>query len=243
MLKGQYATGVAVTSSTFDQSIPFTSPHDSSDGAIGLRLKDAREARGLTQLAVSTRSKWVDPEGKGVSRTALVGYEAGTSRPGARELRILCETLSVTPNLLIFGAEEPFQASQVALEGAFASGPARGLTQALQFGLTVAALRGNERAALLSLVLSMGGRQLGDARLSGLRAVSGFIASEVEVQLCKLLGAAGVSYDLEKLRSMKVEDIMDELSREMTSNIGNKLIFNEEGDPVGGEWEYPDPNP
>ena len=88
-----------------------------SDAEFGARLKAARDKRQLSQTAVATRSKWADPEGKGISRTALIGYEAGTSRPGTRELRILCATLVVSPNQLLFGSEAPLQTAHVALEG------------------------------------------------------------------------------------------------------------------------------
>lgn len=47
-------------------------------------------------------------EQTGISRAVLFGYEAGRTRPGARELRLLCEALKVTPNRLLFGSEEPF---------------------------------------------------------------------------------------------------------------------------------------
>jgi transcriptional regulator with XRE-family HTH domain len=68
----------------------------------------------LTAFARQTKDK--DPEGKGISRSALVEYERGTYRPGTRELRILCNALRVTPNFLIFGKEEPFAALPKSLQ-------------------------------------------------------------------------------------------------------------------------------
>ncbi len=49
-----------------------------------------------------------DLHGKtGLSRTVLINYEAGRHKPGARELRLLCDALEVSPNQLIYGSEEP----------------------------------------------------------------------------------------------------------------------------------------
>jgi transcriptional regulator with XRE-family HTH domain len=44
-----------------------------------------------------------------ISRAVLLGYERGRTRPGAREIKLLCEALKITPNKLIFGTEEPFE--------------------------------------------------------------------------------------------------------------------------------------
>lgn len=59
-----------------------------------------RELLGLTQAQLCERS--------GVSLSALKGYETGRNQPGARELRQLCEVLRLSPNRLLFGAENPF---------------------------------------------------------------------------------------------------------------------------------------
>jgi transcriptional regulator with XRE-family HTH domain len=199
-------------------------------------LRDAREGRGLTQQAVSTRAKWADPEGKGISRTALIAYEAGTSRPGTRELRILCETLSVSPNHLIFGSEEPLKATFPAMEGLSNHAPAIGLNESFQFGLIAAALKGHERDALLSLAMSLAGRALGDERLTGLRLSAIFLSREVE----KLLDRQ-MSSDEQGTGAMSLEDITDRLSRAMAGNMGNALVFDDEGEVVGGKRIYPDP--
>ena len=45
----------------------------------------------------------------GLSRTTLHQYESGARKPGAREIRLLCDALLVTPNRLIYGTEQPFQ--------------------------------------------------------------------------------------------------------------------------------------
>ncbi|GAB4565673.1 MAG: hypothetical protein Tsb007_37180 [Rhizobacter sp.] len=43
----------------------------------------------------------------GISRTVLQGYLKGRYKPGARELRLLSLALDCSPNLLLFGRENP----------------------------------------------------------------------------------------------------------------------------------------
>ncbi|WP_374675572.1 helix-turn-helix domain-containing protein [Ideonella sp.] len=208
---------------------------DTSDAAIGRRLREARDSRGFTQQQVSARSKLIDPEEKGVSRTALIGYEAGTSRPGTRELRILCETLHVTPNVLIYGSEQPFQASHVALEGL--RDRRRQLIQALQVAFVVMALRDHEKDALLSVALSLGGHHLGDERLSGLRGMALLLSTSVEGEIRSFFeGVSDTEFD-----AMPLSEIAQRLSRQLSMNIGTRLRFDEDGDIIGGEQTYPDP--
>ncbi|WP_343602244.1 helix-turn-helix transcriptional regulator [Roseateles sp.] len=213
-----------------------TDAFDASDIAIGQRIREAREVKGFTQSAVSVRSKWVDPDKKGISRTALIGYEAGTSRPGTRELRIICETLQVSPNFLVFGAERPFEATHSALEGL--KSPQSTVSEAIQVALVVMSLKDHEKGALLSLALSLAGRQLGDDRLSGLRALGMMWARDFETKIRETLRAKSD----DELKQLTIEEVADLLSRQFGSNIGNKLKF-EGGDIVGGEWLYPDPDP
>lgn len=74
---------------------------------LGDRLKEAREKRGLSQEGLSRLTKVMDSEKLGISRTVLTGYEKGKFKPGTRELRILFETLALTPNWLILGRADP----------------------------------------------------------------------------------------------------------------------------------------
>lgn len=73
-------------------------PPSIEDG-IGIRLKAAREGKGLSQSDLHNKT--------GLSRTVLINYEAGRHKPGARELRMLCDALEVSPNQLLYGTEEP----------------------------------------------------------------------------------------------------------------------------------------
>ena len=200
---------------------------------MGGRIKAAREEKDLSQKAVATRSKWVDPDQKGISRTALIGYEAGTSRPGARELRILCQTLGVSANALLFGSENPFQTSHPAMEG-LQTQTGNDLSQAVQIALVLASLKGLERDALTSLALSLAGRQLGDLRLSGLRMLGSLLLPEIEQAL---RGALPSNVDP---NTSSLEDMANALSRHLGSNVGNDLRI-EAGEVIGGTWLYQDP--
>ncbi len=212
---------------------PVTSAGAEGD-TFGQRIKVAREAVGLSQQAVATRSKWVDPEGKGISRTALIGYESESSRPGARELRIICETLTVSPNKLLFGLEHPFQTSHPALERLTADSGAE-FRQAVETAVILSALKGHERDALMSLALSLAGRQLGDVRLGGLRMLAGMLTPEIWSATFKDPSAGA------EPSSSRLEDIALQLSRHQGSTFGNRLRMNDEGEVDGGVVLYPDP--
>lgn len=75
---------------------------------LGDRLQRAREAKGFTQGQLADLTKRADKDGKGLSRAVISLYEAGTNRPGPRELRLLCEVLRVTPSYFIYGVDDPF---------------------------------------------------------------------------------------------------------------------------------------
>jgi transcriptional regulator with XRE-family HTH domain len=68
---------------------------------IAVELSRARMNAGLSHSELHRLT--------GISRTALIGYEAGRTNPGERELRKLCDVLRVTPNQLLYGTEQPFE--------------------------------------------------------------------------------------------------------------------------------------
>lgn len=67
-------------------------------GGIAAELAFARSKAGLSHSELNRIT--------GISRTVLIGYEAGRTKPGAKEIRLLCDALKVTPNRLIYGSEE-----------------------------------------------------------------------------------------------------------------------------------------
>lgn len=75
---------------------------------LGQRIQETRNAKKLTQGGLADLTKSLDSEEKGISRAVLSLYEAGKNRPSPREIRLLCEALSITPNYLIYGDDSPF---------------------------------------------------------------------------------------------------------------------------------------
>ncbi len=182
-------------------------------------------------------SKEMDPDRKGIHRTVLVGYEAGHSKPGAREIRILCETLSITPNWLIYGSDFAGGSEHTAMEAVRKNG----LFAAMRLALAISVLKPHERDAFQSLVLSMAGRELGDRKLSQLFMLA--------------IGFAGPGFESFK-EYLKDEDLMSRTVHEVLQMLlekedegwvrdtpwGNKLDFGPEGKgPITGEWLYPEP--
>lgn len=217
---------------TEEETVPTSTETEAADDApentIGVRLRAAREARGLSQTALATRTKLADGTGKGVARTVLVGYEAGTFRPGAREIRLICQALSITPNWLILGAEGSTEQASMELVRR------REWTSAVRLAMAISILKGHERGALQSLALSMAGRQLGDMRLSALLTMGSLIANDILPSLQNWFGDDAGQVPLDVL----VQRVSDGLH----TGVGNKLLLDEEeGDIVGGEWLYPDP--
>lgn len=81
---------------------------DEPEKDLGERLQGARRMAGMTQGELSERTKLADLRGEGVSRAVISLYENGGSRPGPRELRMLCEVLRVSPSYLIYETDDPF---------------------------------------------------------------------------------------------------------------------------------------
>jgi transcriptional regulator with XRE-family HTH domain len=214
---------------------PEGASYEVPEAAIGSRIRASREARGWSQSALADHSKELDPARKGVSRTVLVGYEAGNFRPGAREIRILCETLGITPNWLIYGDEDfAGGTGQTSMEAARKNG----LFAAMRIALSIAMLKPHERNAIQSLVLSMAGRELGDRKLSILFFLAAGIAGPGFEMLKKEL-------DDPDLMAKDVRDVVVEmLAKYNESHLqwGHKLQFNEDGS-ISGDWLYPEPEP
>lgn len=80
-------------------------PTDPPESAIGDRISFARKELKLSVEALARYTSNFDPyEEKGISATSLLRYESGEFKPGAREIRILCDALAVPPRWLIYGA-------------------------------------------------------------------------------------------------------------------------------------------
>ncbi|MBI5658031.1 MAG: helix-turn-helix transcriptional regulator [Nitrosomonadales bacterium] len=94
------------------------------EDGMGERIRARREEKNLTQEALSILTKYpqIDPEGRGLSRPSIVGYEQGKNLPDARGIRLLATALDTTPSWLVLGKyderepEDPRQALLDALD-------------------------------------------------------------------------------------------------------------------------------
>jgi transcriptional regulator with XRE-family HTH domain len=203
---------------------------------VAERLRLAREERGLTQAGIATRTKMADPSGKGISRTAVIAYEQGSTSPGLRELKLLCDVLRVSPNWLVYGTEASaavaVQSSMEVMSRAFGGDQ---LTVMLRTSLALMALKGHEREALQSLALSLAGRQLGDLRLSSLLLWAPMMRDGFVASLADALPAG--------FESMSAEDLAAHLASEGgRTNMGNRFRLDDEGEVLNpGAALYPDP--
>lgn len=80
-------------------------PPPPEDG-IGERIRQKRKEFDLSveQLADLTK-EWDYHEAKGIPRSTLYGYESGSYKPAARELRLLAYALNVSPTYLLLSEE------------------------------------------------------------------------------------------------------------------------------------------
>jgi transcriptional regulator with XRE-family HTH domain len=202
---------------------------DAPEHGIGDRIRAAREARGLSQTALAARTQMADATGKGVGRTVLFGYESGKFRPGAREIRLICQALSITPNWLILGDEAASTQASMELVRQ------RDWIAAVRLAMAISILKPHERAGFQSLVLSLAGRQLGDMKLSALLLTGSMVGRAVMPELKEMFG--------DDMDDVSLETLMLRCSEGLQTNVGNKLTLDpDEGDIVGGEWLYADPD-
>lgn len=94
------------TNKTDETSIATTASESLPEDGLGARVRQIREQKALTHDSLSSLTKLDDPEGRGISRTTIRGYELGTYKPGAREIRILSAALEVSPTWLILGTSD-----------------------------------------------------------------------------------------------------------------------------------------
>lgn len=108
-------------------------------------LIKARTEKGLTQSALSKQS--------GLSLSAIKAYEAGRNMPGARELRELCQALKVSPNMLLFGTDNPFIMETV---------PENEHVQSARMLALMPLLAKNESASVLTLIHALAVARYGE---------------------------------------------------------------------------------
>lgn len=91
--------------------------HRETEAGIGKRIAYCRGQ--LDNLSVEALSRYTKNfDENGISRMSIIRYEAGDSLPGARELRILCNALWVSPTWLLTGYVDPKDKEQSDIETA-----------------------------------------------------------------------------------------------------------------------------
>lgn len=205
------------------------------EDTIGERIKEAREGRGWTQQVLSTRTRLADPNGEGISRTVLVGYEAGKTKPGAREIRLLADALNVTPNWLLLGSPNATKALMPSL--AFTS-KGNELAKAIRVGLAMMLLKQHERDLIAMMLFSLAGRELGDAQLSGLMTVGDMITEDLLDELKENHPEVATSCT----SAEALAELVRKLGEGCESNVGTRLYGKtDEDDKWEGEWLYSPP--
>ena len=152
--------------------------------AIGRRISQARNGLGVSQQGISTRTAMLDADGIGISRATLSLYETGTNKPGAREILLLCEVLSVSPNWLLFGSESPARALQPSTM--FLVGNALDISVRLAFAIL--ALNPSDRDSIANIVFSMVSNKIGDVELSTIMMMATMLKSDLLAEMLKTVG-------------------------------------------------------
>ncbi len=196
---------------------------------IGKRIADARNGLGWSQLALHTRTKLTDPEGMGISRAVLSLYETGTNKPGAREIRLLCDTLKVSPNWLLYGSESPARAIQPSTD--FLRGSDIEISARLAFAML--ALDATERDSLAQLVFSILTKKTGDIRLSSLMMAANSYSSDLMRSITSVVGQEAKNLPLSEIIDCFIQNMCDGTY----SNYGNlrPVIHDDEFDPFVDE--------
>lgn len=179
---------------------------------IGRRISQARTGLGLSQENVHVRTKMLDSERIGVSRAAISLYERGTNKPGAREILLLCEVLSVSPNWLLFGSESPARALQQTT--LFLVG--NDLNISTRLALAILALNPSDRDSIANIVFSMLTSKLGDVKMAALMTVANWLKEGFHAEIIKAVGEGAEKLSLEQL----IEKSIHEWSSGLVTNWG-----------------------
>lgn len=132
---------------------------------LGIRVRNLREKLELTHDGLSSLTKVVDSEGRGISRTTIRGYELGAYKPGARELRILSLALRVSPTWLLIGENEStyLRPSELDKESRRAAGTPRWADRVFP-AIAFTQLGADEKRQIISLVETLYRLQKGEVK-------------------------------------------------------------------------------
>lgn len=134
-----------------------------------------------------------------ISRTVIQGYESGKYKPGARELKLLCEALQISPNRLLFGTETPFEE-----KGKLAKlvGDEKSAHQTVTLTLLFQMLTAVEKEAFINLMQSILEGRVGkgkiDEVLAAVDAMTGAMGDRME-DVEAAVGSVFSEEDFEKI--------------------------------------------
>ncbi len=182
------------------------------EDGIGDRIRAVREQRGLSQSQLHQRTKERDPDGKGIGRTVLIGYESGKFKPGARELRILCATLSLQPGWLLLGSESDQNEDLEAASAALLTGIGEpGLSEVFRLALVLLALKQHERESLGTLIHGLASARKGAPTVGAISSLADWMASDAELRLVELTGSFDAADSLRFFKGKKLIEHFSEL--------------------------------
>lgn len=177
-------------------------PKDENDQlakAVGAEITKAMERLNITVSELHKRT--------GISRTVLLAYTRGTYAPGARELKLLCEHLDVTPTVLLFGSNQvtttPHKIGDLALSEAGA--------QAVAFLMLLSQLTVSEKMALLTLAEGLSAARNPQEHRKVLTALDVILKTEEGQQVIQAINAAVLSNSALETLGQKLEEEMADL--------------------------------
>lgn len=136
------------------------------EDSIGERIAARRHSKGLTHDGLAKLTKMLDRQGgTGISRTTIRGYEVGLYKPGTRELRLLSQTLEVSPSWLIFG-----DAAEAPQPGASGGADSMPLGELQKFVIALPLLQGldpEQRQVVYTVLHSLARMKLGETEYRG----------------------------------------------------------------------------
>lgn len=174
---------------------------DALASEIGRRISQARSGLGLSQQGVSTRSAMLDQDGVGISRATLSLYETGTNKPGAREILLLCEVLSVSPNWLLFGSEAPARALQPST--LFLAG--NDLDISSRLAIAILSLNRSDRDSIANIVFSMLTSKFGDVKLPSMMMMAQLFKEDLQEHIIEQVGKDSAHLPMDQLIEKFIE--------------------------------------
>jgi transcriptional regulator with XRE-family HTH domain len=165
-------------------------------------LVQGRMSLGITQNELHKRT--------GLSREAIKGYESGRNKPGAKELKLLCEALQISPNQLLFGSEQPFHPKGELYDFMYDSGQFNNIKLVALFDLLTAKEKESFLFLMHSLILS---RHSQDEVTTKLKSI--------EFSSALMMAMISVTKDVQS-GEIKREDVADETAKRLDEFMKNR---------------------